>query len=80
MTVLASVDTHMGILRRYESGGEFVRLTHIYRHGRPATFMADFVEYFRETPDPEWAVSSPTNDPPPSPAQALRLAIRPGML
>ncbi len=77
MPTLVSVEAHSGVLRRYEQVDlREVRLTHMYRHGGPATFTPPVVEYFRTSPDDKWRVEEPP-EPPIPPLAALLRAIEP---
>ena len=71
MTAVLSIDCKTGALRRYESGGEMPRLTHLATPiGGPSVLNHKIIEQFRSSPSNEFAVDEPEPDPTPPAAIA----------
>lgn len=57
MATLVSIDTETGGLKRYECGGERIRLTHIASPvDGPKVLSKHLIEEFRRSPPTEFAV------------------------
>jgi len=56
MTTLVSIENESGWLRRYECGGESIRLTHSCATGFRANMRPELVENFRIHPPADFAV------------------------
>ena len=64
MTILVSIYTKTGKLRRYESGGEAVRATHVaIPEDGPNILTPILVENFRTYPPSEFAIEPPRIPP-----------------
>lgn len=64
MPSLVLIDCESGALRRFESGGSRVRLTHVATPNEgTATLTAALIEGFRKNPPKEFAIEPPPQPP-----------------